>query len=188
MLRISKLTFLNVFVIPMALGLGACFFGDDEGLDETSFSGTGGGSCDIGAAGCPCTSQGACDPELMCVDGLDTCIYPTGCDIGSAGCECTAGGSCDANLICNTGFCVSDMPCLPEQTGTEGCQCTMGEGCDVGLDCLSGVCVNLPETTTSETTTGDSSSTSSGTGTDTDATATDPSSSGGDSVDEGSAG
>jgi hypothetical protein len=169
MLRISKLTFLNAVVLPMALGLGACFFGDDEGLDE-GISGTGGGTpCNIGAAGCPCTTQGACDPGLSCQDQLDVCVLPDGCPTGEAGCECTEGGACDPGLICNQDICVSDMPCPPEQTGTESCQCTDGGGCDPGLECLSSVCVNVPATTT-ETTTGEVSTGQDTTGaTDTDA-------------------
>ncbi len=167
MLRISKLTFLNAVVLPMALGLGACFFGDDDGLD-TGIGGTGGGSaCNIGAAGCPCTNQGACDDMLVCQDQIDICIIPDDCPVGSAGCDCTAGGACDEGLICNTGFCVSNMPCLLEDTGTEGCQCTTGGGCDPGLECLSQVCVLVPSTTSDSTTGSESSSSSGATETDT---------------------
>jgi hypothetical protein len=188
MLRISKLTFLNAVALPLAMGLGACFFGDDDGLD-TGVSGTGGGQvCPTGGAGCPCTSQGACDPDLECVEQIGTCVVPGSCDIGSPGCECTAGGSCDEGYICMEMICVSEMPCLPDDTGTESCQCTMGGGCDPGLACLSNICVNVPATTTGETTGGDMTTggqTTSG-GTDTDATAGPTTS--GDSVDGSSGG
>ena len=151
-MQFSKLTFLNAVLFPLTLGLGACFFGGDDSLDTGAVSGTGSvAPCPTGGPGCPCTSQGACDPGLECQMMLGTCVLPDGCPTGEAGCECTEGGACDEGFICMEDVCVSEMPCLPEDTGTESCQCTEGGGCDPGLQCLSGICVNVPD---DETTTG----------------------------------
>ena len=153
-MRSSTLTFLNAVALPLMLGLGACFFGGDDSLDTGSLGTGGPAPCPTGGPGCPCTSQGACDPMLECVDMIGVCVVPNDCAIGSPGCECTQGGSCDEGFICMEQICVSEMPCLPEDTGTESCQCTEGGGCDPGLQCLSDICVNVPDTTTG-TPTGD---------------------------------
>jgi hypothetical protein len=150
-MQFSKLTFVNAVLLPLTLGLGACFFGGDDSLDSGAIGGTGGAPCPTGGPGCPCTGGDACDPGLTCQTQLGTCVLPDGCPTGSPGCECTMGGACDEGFICMENTCVSEMPCLPEDTGTESCQCTEGGGCDPDLMCLSGICVHVPD---DESTTG----------------------------------
>lgn len=150
-MRTSKLTFICAVFGPLLFASGACFLSTEEDpYSETSSFETGGGagSCGVGQPGCACTQSGVCDKGLECVDMLNICVVPTGCDVGSAGCECTAGDACDPGLLCKEGICVSEMPCLPENTGTMSCQCTQGGGCDPGLDCLSGLCVDVPDPVT----------------------------------------
>jgi hypothetical protein len=123
-------------------------FDDDDGVSPPPSSDTGNDNdaplCPVGAPGCPCTGAGGCDPSLECIASIHTCVIPDPCPIGAAGCECTRGGTCDPGFICKEEVCVSEMPCLPENTGTEGCQCTGGGACDPGLECWSDFCV-LPE-------------------------------------------
>jgi hypothetical protein len=132
------------------------FFDDDDGFDDDDAAGTGAPPppvdveppCPVGAPGCPCTSQGVCDPDLECVASIHTCVVPDSCAIGAAGCACTAGGTCDPGFICKEEICVSEAPCHPEFTGTEGCQCTEGGGCDPELECYSNFCVRPPQEST----------------------------------------
>ena len=184
-MRSTSLTFLFALVLPLASASAACIFTTepDCGIDgELCPSGStdGGGACQVGAPGCPCTNSGACDDGRMCIAQLDACVVPSDCDVGAAGCECTSAGTCDPGFICKENFCVSEQPCLPDQTGTESCQCTQGGGCDPGLECLSGVCVNTDLTTTGGSTGADSSepTTSASGGSTTDPTDTDGGSTG----------
>lgn len=148
---------------PLVFGMVGCIITEAE-EDDTYSGGSGGATCSVGAPGCPCTTTGACDDGLECAASISTCVLPNTCATGAAGCECTAGGTCDAGLICKESYCVSEQPCLPEQTGTESCQCTEGGGCDPGLECLSGLCVDPAGVTTG----GDGSTGGDETDTDTD--------------------
>ena len=154
-MRLPMQTFLSAVAMPFLLGMGACFLSTETERYSDGY-GTGGSAgqapCPTGGPGCPCTSQGACDPNLECVAMLNVCVLPDGCPTGDAGCECTAGGSCDEGFLCREGVCTSESPCLDDDIGTESCQCTAGGGCDVGLLCASGICVMPPdEETTTET-------------------------------------
>jgi hypothetical protein len=157
-----------------ALPLHACILGhhfdDDEGFfddddefdDDDHHHGTGDPPppsdpeplCPVGAAGCPCTNQGVCDPGLECIASIHTCVVPDSCAIGDAGCACTQGGTCDPGFICKEEICVTEAPCHLEFIGSEGCQCTSGGACDPDLECYSDFCVRPPQDTTG----GDSSS------------------------------
>lgn len=169
-MRNSKLTFLCAVFGPLLLATGACFL--TTGSDEYDEYGTGGGGCQVGAPGCPCTGSGACDDGLTCVAMLNTCVVDNDCT-GAPGCNCTPQGeACDPGFICKEGYCVSEAPCNDANIGAEGCQCTMGGGCDDGLQCLSNTCVD-PNSGTTSTSTTDDPSTSTTTTTTTTATTDD---------------
>ncbi|MCH9686659.1 MAG: VWA domain-containing protein [Deltaproteobacteria bacterium] len=72
--------------------------------------GSAGADCSIGSQACSCTTGGACDPNLTCVDG--TCVM-IDCPVGSEGCTCTGGGACDPGLACENDICTAGG-------GTEG--------------------------------------------------------------------
>lgn len=65
--------------------------------------GEAGSDCPIGGIECACTTGGACDPGLTCVN--DKCLLIE-CAVGSEGCTCTGGGACDPGLSCENGTCV----------------------------------------------------------------------------------
>lgn len=79
--------------------------------------------CAIGSEACACTSGGACDGDLQCLE--DVCVQPT-CPVGANGCECTDGGTCDGALIClDTQLCGPQPVC-----GNSAVE--QGETCDDG--------------------------------------------------------
>ncbi|MCX4247733.1 hypothetical protein [Paraliomyxa miuraensis] len=59
--------------------------------------------CAVGSLECACTTGGACDPGLTCVN--DKCIL-IDCPVGREGCPCTGGGACDPGLTCEGDTCV----------------------------------------------------------------------------------
>jgi len=107
------------------------------------FSTTGAYTCSIGAEGCSCTGGGACDPGLVCNNGM--CARP--CTAGTEGCPCQ-NGACNSGLSCSNDVCVisgSNTGGSDCQVGSERCACTAGGACDPGLDCLSQICVQTEQ-------------------------------------------
>jgi hypothetical protein len=61
-------------------------------------------SCPVGAAGCPCTPTGTCEPDLLCLQ--DFCV-DNQCPTGTEGCMCTPTGTCEGGLACVANICSS---------------------------------------------------------------------------------
>lgn len=144
----SRLLFVLGMLAPVILGSGGCFITADGERYEDSVASTGGGGCQVGFEGCPCTSGGACNDPFYCHTNLNICVSDT-CPRGSDGCPCTEGGACDPGLACFSDYCVDPGFCTLNP-GVESCPCTEGGGCDPGLVCLSDVCVDASGLTTGE--------------------------------------
>lgn len=104
-----------------------------SGVDESG----GGGGCEIGTEGCPCTTGGKCNDPFFCNLNLNLCVADV-CPVGTEACACTPEGACDPGLTCASDLCV-DLGC---PIGSEACPCTEGGACDPGLECLSDFCVD----------------------------------------------
>jgi hypothetical protein len=106
-----------VLIVALALQIG-CPGPEPEGEDE---------ECPVGAAGCACTSGGACDGQLICVDQL--CAAPGGCGDGivDPGEDCD--GSDPTNASCDGGC---DMVCDP---GFRDCNDDADDGCEIAGLC-----------------------------------------------------
>jgi hypothetical protein len=125
-----------VAALSSGSGFACCFCSDEPDVgDELE------GACRPGMPGCPCTTEGACDPSFLCDESLFACIATQACEIGSPGCACTDADTCEEDLVCEEELCLSELPCHPERTGFHGCQCTENGGCDPGLTCAWDRCV-----------------------------------------------
>jgi hypothetical protein len=135
-------------LVALALSLAClstgCF--DDPAANETSTtnsdeSGTEGGACPDGSAGCACYGNNTCDEALECID--DTCKLPE-CVPGSLNCDCYE-GVCFSGLVCMEGVCKPEDPMMgcESVSDCDGNLCTQGDALCEGA-CLPGVEVQCP--------------------------------------------
>jgi hypothetical protein len=134
----------------LALSLVTCSTGcfDDPAANDTSTtnsedsaSGTDGGACPDGSAGCACYGNDTCDAELECIGG--TCKLPE-CVPGSLNCDCYE-GVCLTGLLCMEGVCKPEdaMMGCESVADCDGNLCTQGDALCEGA-CQPGVEVQCP--------------------------------------------
>ena len=93
--------------------------------------------CVVGAADCPCDTDGVCNDDLYCAEDM-RCRT---CDANGVGCACTEADGCSDELVCDTDdlTCRGELTCEDDADGALGCGAQ--QLCDDGEDGEDAVCL-----------------------------------------------